>query len=641
MLKSAQQNSLKTPNAQESILTLAGTRFHRLQRLRYVIFSLLLVALVGCTGLAGEPEIVITFAPPVARPTESGYPLQAPNLANGAQIFADRCVLCHGEDGRGNGELVQTGEVPQAGNFMDAANTQSQSPREWFDIITNGRLDQLMPPWANALNEQERWDVTFYTYTQHYQPNQIVDGQSAWETACGDCAEDIQHPLHFLLDMQNTLGLSDATLHSAILRAAPQLSDYQAWEAVSYLRTQNLDEMQVILMRDNPVNSAIPTPPLSSAPEGQSTDGTIYGQITNGTIGGELPDGLAVTLFTQTVTGEIERYETIADAEGNFSYDDVPIVPDQYYVASVAYRERVFASEQFAGAEAQPDLVLPVQIYDLTEDPEVITISRILSQITAVADGLQVAQFILIENTSDRVFTSSQEVAPGRYAGVVIHLPPSSFIPGLPEDFQRYVVSEDQSFVIDTAPVLPGSGHIIQLVYFIPYEGDAIIEQPLNYRMEGELRLLLRPTNLEIRSEQVQSIGVETVGQNVYGSYSGVLDLVAGDVLQFELRGSGASTAEQLETPRVVPANTLVLLLAGFGLLAVIAGAGYYFFSRRGTTDEATADSKDRLIDALIQQIAELDDAHDRGDINHDLYHHRRKQLKTRLAAIMDEDTPA
>jgi hypothetical protein len=75
--------------------------------------------------------------------------------------------------------------------------------------------------------------------------------------------------------------------------------------------------------------------------------------------------------------------------------------------------------------------------------------------------------------------------------------------------------------------------------------------------------------------------------------------------------------------------------------LAVLAGAGYYFFSKRNPA-ESTADSdKDRLIDALIQQIAELDDAHDRGDINHDLYHHRRKQLKTRLAAIMDEEPPA
>lgn len=611
--------------------------------IRCAVLSLLVIVLTGCTGLAGEPEIVITFAPPVARPTDTGYPSHTPDLANGAEIFADRCVLCHGEDGRGNGELVQTGEVPHAGNFMDAANTQAQSPRDWFDIITNGRLDQLMPPWVNALDEQERWDVTFYTYTQHYQPSQIVDGESAWENACDDCAENASHPLNFLLDLQVTLGMSDTAIHAVILQAAPQLSDYQAWEAVSYVRSLSLDQTQVILERSaSPVSVvAIPTPVIGSPTQGENTNGIIHGQITNGTVGGDLPDGLNVTLFTQTPTGEIERYETLADAEGNFSFDAVSIEPQQYYVASVAYRERVFASEQIAGAAAQPDLTLPLQIYELTEDPEVITINRVLLQISAVAEGLQVAQFILIENTSDRVFTSSQEVTTGRYAGLIVHLPPSAIIPGLPEDFQRYVISEDQSFVIDTAPVLPGSGHIIQLVYYIPYQGDAIIEQPLNYRMDGELRLLLRPPSLQVTSEQVQSIGMEVVGQNTYSSYSGVLALVAGDVLQFELSGTGASTAEQLETPNVVPGNTLLLLLVGFAILGVLAGAGYYFFSQRTTTDSPTADNKDRMIDALVQQIAELDDAHDRGDINHDLYHHRRKQLKTRLAVIMDEDTPA
>lgn len=620
---------------------MTGTRFHRLKSIRYAVLGLLLAALVGCTGLAGEPEIVITFAPPVARPTDVGMPAQLPNLANGAAIFADRCVLCHGEDGRGNGELVQTGEVPPAGDFTDAENTRTYSPSEWFEIITDGRLDQLMPPWANALSEQERWDVTFYTYTQHYQPNQIRDGQSAWESICGDCAENPEHVLGFLLDPQITLTMSDTAIHAVILQAAPQFSDYQAWEVVSYLRSQSITEAQMILAR-NPEAAPIAGEPVTPAPESnENTEGIIHGQITNGTVGGDLPDDLSVTLFTQTPDGEIERYETQADTDGTFRFDDVAIQTNQFYVASVAYRERVFASEQFSGAAAEPDLALPISIYDLTEDPDVITISRVLSQVSAVADGLQVAQFILIENTSDRVFTSSQEMAPGRYAGVVIHLPPGAIIPGTPEDFQRYIISEDQSFVIDTAPVLPGSGHIIQLVYFIPYAGDAIIEQPINYRMNGELRLLLRPPDLEVYSEQVQSIGMETVGQNIYGSYSGVLDLAPGDVLSFGIRGSAATTIDQLETPNVVPGNTLLLLLVGFLLLAVLAGAGYYFFSKRNPA-ESTADSdKDRLIDALIQQIAELDDAHDRGDINHDLYHHRRKQLKTRLAAIMDEEPPA
>jgi len=46
------------------------------------------------------------------------------------------------------------------------------------------------------------------------------------------------------------------------------------------------------------------------------------------------------------------------------------------------------------------------------------------------------------------------------------------------------------------------------------------------------------------------------------------------------------------------------------------------------------------LIDALVKQIAELDDDHKAGRLNHDVWHRQRAQLKARLAELLGEGKP-
>src|SRR5690242_4509938 len=80
-----------------------------------VRFAVVLAAsllLAGCGGLAGEPRIVSTLPPSTAAPTEAPYPSSPPDIAAGAQIFAENCTRCHGVGGAGDGELVKSGQVP-------------------------------------------------------------------------------------------------------------------------------------------------------------------------------------------------------------------------------------------------------------------------------------------------------------------------------------------------------------------------------------------------------------------------------------------------------------------------------------------------------------------------------------------------
>lgn len=127
---------------------------------RILIFLLLLILLAACSGLASQPEIVVTFAP---APTAA--PIQVENPEDlGRAIFEARCASCHGITGQGDGEVaIQAGvTVP---DFTDATVAQSQTLEQWIYTINEGRIENLMPPWKNSLSAEEIQAVAEYTYT--------------------------------------------------------------------------------------------------------------------------------------------------------------------------------------------------------------------------------------------------------------------------------------------------------------------------------------------------------------------------------------------------------------------------------------------------------------------------------------------
>ncbi len=317
------------------------------------------------------------------------------------------------------------------------------------------------------------------------------------------------------------------------------------------------------------------------------------------------------------------------------------------YVVTINYRERVYASDVRRGETLTQDaadgtLDLPITIYELTEEPSVIQITGMVSQVSVVGDSLEVAQVMTLTNTSDRAFSSSQTTEDGRNISVVISLPPGAIVAGLPDE-QRYVVAAEQFAVLDTVPVLPGEDHLIQLVYLIPYENDAIIEQPLNYALNGAVRLLIRPDSVTVTSEQLPALGTETLGGNTYRSFGGDLTLNAGAAIRYDLRGAGTEVAQTGDSG-VVDANNLpavlVLFLAFVAVLISVSYLLYYRMKQQPTVKLAATPEESKastLVQYLIGQIAQLDARHEAGDIPDDAYHQQRDKLKDDLKRAMEE----
>ncbi|MCA9907935.1 MAG: hypothetical protein KC519_04740 [Anaerolineae bacterium] len=375
-----------------------------------------------------------------------------------------------------------------------------------------------------------------------------------------------------------------------------------------------------------------------TAEPGPTTTGVVRGQIVNQSVGGSVPPDLPVTLVYFDASLQQTTVGVTADANGNYQFDQVPISAEMRYIVAVNYRERTFVSEVFTGTPESGLIDIPIVIYELTEDPGVITIDHMVAQINAIGDNLEITQVFTLRNNSDRAYSTSQTTSDGRAISAVISLPPGSVIWGFPDNADRYAAIQDQFAVADTLPVLPGEEHAVGVVYIIPYEASAIIEQPLNYNFDGAVRVLVRPNSIHLQSEQLESTGEETVGENQWQVYEGNLSLETGAVLSYELSGSAQSVGAR-DDSTVVSSNNLLPLLVCGALAEIVLVVGLYLWFRRRRRQNMAAPSANHqaMLDTLVRQIAALDAAYERGEIDEDQYRKQRGPLKGRLADLMDQ----
>lgn len=613
-------------------------------RLFVVCFALFTAA---CGSLGGEPEIVSTIP---AQSLEVGHPQTPPDLANGAQIFAARCASCHGIDGGGQGELVLSGQVPQMASFLDPETARVQSPDAWYETITNGRIENLMPPWRDALSEQERWDVALYTYTMHYSRDMLDIGQAIYQE-CAEChgltgagdgpeAASVGEIVPALNDLQTMITLSDRNIYNMVFEGAADampaygdtLTDEEIRAVAAYTRTLMLANADQVIAQAQ----MSPTAQATQAPIETTRSMTVRGVVTNGSEGGSVPEDLIVTLrafdsVALAVLPEFDRTAPVAE-DGSFIFEEVRIDADKLYLAAVTYRERNFASG-FAEPDMSADVLeLPIQIYELTDDPSVITVTGGVTRLRVIGDSIEFQQLMQFRNTSDRLYTSLELGTDGRYSSIELGLPPGAVILGFDDD-RAYTIADDGSRVYDMRPVLPGEERISLLSYLVPYGGGALIEYPVYYNVEGEIRYLVQPDSITLTSEQSALIGADEIGGEGYQVYGGTLTLEGGSLIRFELSGE-ALNAATLNGPAVVTSDSLVpiALIGGAVVLGVVVIV-LLLVSRKGSKQAG----QNATIDRLISEIAALDAQHESGEINHDLYHARRKELKARLAALMTE----
>ena len=67
---------------------------------------------------------------------------------NGKALYAKRCVMCHGRDGKGFAAI-------KSQDFADPKWQAAVKDEELFDVIKNGKKDTHMPAFGDKLKDDE------------------------------------------------------------------------------------------------------------------------------------------------------------------------------------------------------------------------------------------------------------------------------------------------------------------------------------------------------------------------------------------------------------------------------------------------------------------------------------------------------
>lgn len=108
--------------------------------------------------IVGAYLIFTTTAAELSRPPplENPFRNQASSIAAGSVIYEQNCVVCHGEEGRGDGPLADS-LSPRPVDLRE--HTADHTESVLYQFISRGVQGTAMPAFEESLSDEERWHV--------------------------------------------------------------------------------------------------------------------------------------------------------------------------------------------------------------------------------------------------------------------------------------------------------------------------------------------------------------------------------------------------------------------------------------------------------------------------------------------------
>lgn len=130
------------------------------------ILSALAVFMAACSSIGiSEPNIISTVTPRATfAPGDDSSSPEPVFASEGEALFAMHCTSCHGPQGHGDGPSVRSGTIDFIPDFHRPDTMTVRTPEEIFTVISEGRLEKLMPPWKDVLTEQQRQSLADFIY---------------------------------------------------------------------------------------------------------------------------------------------------------------------------------------------------------------------------------------------------------------------------------------------------------------------------------------------------------------------------------------------------------------------------------------------------------------------------------------------
>lgn len=368
--------------------------------------------------------------------------------------------------------------------------------------------------------------------------------------------------------------------------------------------------------------------------------GVVTGNVVNGTADGQVPESGEPMLHLWDSTGQekgMEHGELLPD--GTFRFENVPFVPGWRYASMLNYQDVTYFSEAGQVEAGQTELALPVTVYEATTATDAVRVAQQHVFFDAAAEGqVMVGEIYILSNSSDRTVALP--------AGAVAEMAPLGFT--LPDRAQDINVENNrdgrfkptEAGFVDTAPLRPGGGTGQVVVrYTLPYE-DALtytLRTPwpvdaLNLLVPAGSGLTGLPPGETMQMGNSAEVAVFDVGP-----------LKPGETLSLQLTGNltappAAPATSEPATPAAtgspVPPLASVAIVLG-SLLLVLA---VWFYRRPAVDGDADGDVEPAdSFEGLVTEIALLDEAHEKGQIDEQDYTRRRSLLFAQAQQLRPE----
>jgi mono/diheme cytochrome c family protein len=613
-------------------------RSKKWRHFKYLLIGIVLLVLSGCTGSL----LTDVTPPPDYQPTRQVLssnpsavdisPLLPPDPEAGKKVYSENCAACHGITGMGDGERV--GSLPADPSPLGLGNYSGKSiPVIWFQTITQGKIDKLMPGYGSSLSDRQRWDVVAFLFSIGSTPEQLADGEQVFLDHCQSCHGDeaaagsSKAPVFtdaiLLQRSLEEIVQAIAQGKGSMPAMADTLTEDQMLDTAKYLRFLVFAAPLAEPVEENQQTSDIPLPVLPQT-EKPARELSISGKVINGS-GEAIPAGLDVEIIGFDSMESAYSDKQAAGKDGEFVFQNLPEKDGRIYILTVVYKGIRYSSTPIGLGQPAELRDQQIKIFEPSTDTSKIIAERVhIFFEFPRPDIIRVVQLYVLSNPTSFILTGTAEGSP------VLEF----MLPTGASNLQFENGYIGQRFVLipggfgDTQGVPPGSGYQILFSFELPYKNDLLI--PLKVTIPVEMTNILLPTKgVSIKSSQLQDLGEKNIQNTIWHIYSSGYQ-AAGSGLDLLVSGKPKvidPQSEEMNTNLAVGVISMTVVLFISGSLVLQRFSREKSARKPAIIQPSEQTSQEAILDAIIA----LDDQFHAGQIPQAAYRELRYELKERL----------
>jgi LPXTG-motif cell wall-anchored protein len=297
------------------------------------------------------------------------------------------------------------------------------------------------------------------------------------------------------------------------------------------------------------------------------------------------------------------------------------------YEVVLTFQEAEYYSEWLIFDEGETTKSVEVTVYDSTTSNEAIEVAMAHTVIYVGQGSLEVMEYFLFVNETDRTYIGSKEIAAeGTKETLLFSLPEEATELQITLGLMECCIMSSEEGFVDTMPVLPGGKEVAYSYKVNYYSGTHTFSRNMNYPTT-RYDFLFQGESIDVISGQLAAEEPMDIEGTQFNHLSGS-DLARGDLLLVKLSGLPETD------------NQGAIIWAALALVVLVAGSGFaYRLKKRRLQPVNPEGSINQIRQRSLVELAHLDDDFEAGKIPEETYRRLRAEKKAQLVELMKGDT--